>query len=131
MINKDDYYEDEWAELVARCKALTEGHEWRAGDQWKWSDTFGIYLYAEKDRFHVFSTDGESLIQTGTSSHFIEEKEKMIWLPRLDQLVHMDGWKGGGLFGAIDWEVSSEMLGMEAEGPTPELAVLRAVTEAP
>jgi len=107
MINRSDYTDEEWQELLLRCKLLTEGtHNHEYGDFY---DIGGI-LYCNPT-IHDVTKD-------------------MVWLPRLDQLVRMDGW-------SRYWELQvGPSLSCIAEGadnaiiklaPTPELAALRAL----
>jgi len=138
MINRSDYTDEEWAEVLARCKLLTEEHEWQEGD---WGligdDPFILVQETEDGRIWIKTESGifkRPHMRESWGGHLTPEliRENAIWIPRLDQLVRMDGWLGAffhlqnlssspgwGVWDIIEKEWTSDIV------PTPELAVLR------
>lgn len=142
MINRSDYTEDEWAEYIGRAILMTEGHEWKVGD-WIFIIDYDVSWLSEEDKIAIYCGPGKdwdpeedgplgywaSVVPSNGAEDgccLYIPVDNLVWLPRLDQLVRMEAWKGGGLFGFDkEWEISSDMAGLESEGPTPEMAVMR------
>jgi len=130
MIRRDDYDDQSWQELLARCKLLTKGHEWEPGDMgydpksgilgWAWKS----YIIGEQwvlSRLDGLSKNGDQYGIVDVS----REIGNWIWIPRLDQLVRMEPiWELG--FNEEDWFIRNPRHPLTF-GPTPELTALRAL----
>lgn len=133
MIRREDYTDDEWAELLARCKLLTEGwHKFELGDWVYYKETMRtvVGLRLERDRLDLLYPGNQA------ADHIYFSQGDIIWLPRLDQLVRMEEWqhdfqlsqnyiKGGA--GQFLWGIADSVENCLSRAPTPELAALRAL----
>lgn len=115
MIRRTDYTERDWDELLARCKLLTEEHEWEIGDALLSYQSLSLMIEPDSNWIPIMRYE-EKLI------------EKMIWLPRLDQLVRMFRLPNLSLTNLDEkWIVEDEYANTLSRAPTPELATLRSL----
>ncbi len=151
MIQKEDYTDEEWAELITRCKVLTEGRVWVSGDlaivvdyNVKWWPVSGpkIVIFAGPGKDWDPEEDGSlgywaSVIPVPTGAEdgccLYVPTDKLIHIPSLGQLVRNEEWAAFW----HTWEIDDEhyvgyydytdYYDCEGCGSTPELAALRAI----
>lgn len=132
MIKIEDYTDEEWHEVLERCKMMTQSHEWQPGD---WA-----YCHKNLNRPILLGVwcapNYICVLNWKVTQYRYGRYDDAIWFPLLHQLVRMDGWKPdwriGKVFGGQRWGVlveSNIVGGMQSpcDAPTPELAAIRAV----
>ena len=128
-----NYTEEEKTEFLARARLLK--HDFVYGD-WAWHPD-GIFLIYEIHPSNAMFRSSDGIMDIPEKRKPLTIWESWVWLPSLDDIVRMDGWKDGILVKAFfhkdaRWCVFEGLRDMEdasplSRAPHPCLAALRAI----